>query len=89
MQRPPVLVLYSRPGCVLCERLEDQLYEQFNGRFALDWRDVDRHADARAAYAQRIPVLTTAAGQEVCSGVYDGAAVARTLEQLKAEAGTV
>lgn len=89
MSRSPVLVLYSRPGCGLCEHLEDQLHDAFGGRFRLEWRDVDRHADVRANYAEKIPVLTTANGEEVCCGFFDRAAVARTLEQLEAEAGAV
>ena len=89
MSRPPVLVLYSRPGCRLCEQLEDQLHDAFGGRFRLEWRDVDRHVTGRANYAERIPVLTTSNGQEVCCGIFDREAVARTLEQLEAEAGAV
>ncbi|RZO86735.1 MAG: hypothetical protein EVA65_00155 [Oceanococcus sp.] len=83
------LILYSRPACTLCEHLEDQLHEHFAGRFQLDWRDVDRDPEARSLHAQRIPVLTTSAGEEICVGTFDAQSVARALERLESPVGPV
>lgn len=73
------LLLLSRPGCDLCEQLEDELHRQFAGQFQLDWRDVDRDPDWRARYGQLIPVLLDEARQPLCAGVLDADAVRRYL----------
>lgn len=77
---PPSLVLYSRLGCHLCERMETELTE-LAGELQFSWRveDVDRRSDWRAAYGSEIPVLTTADGREICRHVLDAAAVRAVL----------
>lgn len=73
------LLLYSRPGCDLCDELEDQLYAHFSGHFSLDWRDVDRQDDSRQQWGDKIPVLLTEDGQLLCSGQLDKTSVAAYL----------
>lgn len=73
------LLLLGRPACALCEDWEDSLHQAFAGRFHLDWRDVDRRADWRAQYGQRIPVLLDEAEQPLAVGQLDLQAVERYL----------
>ncbi len=60
-------VLYSRPGCHLCDEMLAELAEMSEGR-AVDVRvvDVDGDPDLRRRYGLRIPVLTVS-GEEICS----------------------
>jgi hypothetical protein len=51
------LILYSKPGCHLCEGLQERL-EQVQGlTFQLEIRDITTQADWFAAYQYEIPVL--------------------------------
>jgi Glutaredoxin-like domain (DUF836) len=51
------LILYSKPGCHLCEGLQEKL-EQVQGlNFQLEIRDITAQADWFAAYQYEIPVL--------------------------------
>ena len=70
------LRLYSRPGCSLCEDLEDQLHAQFAGRYRLDWRHVDREPDARQRFSDKIPVLLSEQGEVLSQGSLDRARLA-------------
>ena len=70
------LVLYSRLGCHLCERMEQELADlAAELRLTLRVEDVDRREDWRAAYGNDVPVLTTGDGREVCRHVLDETAV--------------
>jgi hypothetical protein len=52
------LRLLSRPGCCLCDELEEELLAEFGAAaFELERLDVDSREDWRAAYGRRIPVL--------------------------------
>jgi hypothetical protein len=51
------LVLYSRPGCHLCELLLEQLHPLLAGRADVEIVDVSRDADLERRYGLRIPVL--------------------------------
>ncbi len=73
------LILYSRPGCGLCEDLEEALHAEFAGRFQLEWRDVDRDQEARRRYSPRIPLLLSTRGEELCEGKLDVVRVAAYL----------
>lgn len=70
------LLLYSRPACGLCEEMEDHLHSAFAGRFRLDWRDVDKDAQTRQQWGDKIPVLLSSDGRLLCSGRLDSAVVA-------------
>jgi hypothetical protein len=71
-------VLYSRPGCGLCEELRAELERLPAARgYPLDVVDVDADAATRVRYGHKIPVLLFA-GEMVCHGRLD------TQEVLKA-----
>ena len=52
------VVVYSKPGCCLCEELKAQL-RQLRQRHAFDWREVNILDDPKAQeeFAQEIPVV--------------------------------
>jgi len=51
------LILYSKPGCHLCEGLQEKL-EQIQGRsFELEVRDITSREDWSRAYQYEVPVL--------------------------------
>jgi hypothetical protein len=56
------LVLYSKPGCHLCEGLEAKLQAvrsaPFNLQFDLEIRDITSRSEWFAAYEYEIPVLS-------------------------------
>jgi Glutaredoxin-like domain (DUF836) len=59
MQR---LILYSKPGCHLCEGLQEKLEEIQAGTdsallFSLEVRDITQQADWFQAYQYEVPVL--------------------------------
>ncbi len=51
------LILYSKPGCHLCEGLQEKLEKIQNLRFELEIRDITTREDWFAAYEYEIPVL--------------------------------
>ena len=53
------VVLYSRPGCCLCDDAREVLVRVRGGTdFALEERDIEADDDAFRAYLERIPVIT-------------------------------
>ncbi len=52
------VVLYSRPGCCLCDEVKEQL-RGLQGRAAFEWREIniDEHPDLRKLYQDEIPVV--------------------------------
>lgn len=60
------LILYSRPGCHLCEELAAELAPLIAGRATLEYVDVSRDPDLLRRYGLRIPVV--AAGDAELSG---------------------
>jgi Glutaredoxin-like domain (DUF836) len=75
------LVLYSRPGCHLCEALLEDLATLVDERVAVDVVDVDSDVALERRYGLRIPVLV--AGETELSGYpLDRARVQRYLEEL-------
>ena len=54
MTESAAFILYSRPGCHLCERVEDMLRE-----ISTQWRvvNIDDEAELKNLYGLRIPVL--------------------------------
>jgi hypothetical protein len=51
------LILYSRPGCHLCEDVAAQLEPLLHGRATLEVVDVDSSIALERRYGLRIPVL--------------------------------
>ncbi len=56
------LVLYTTPGCHLCEQAEEILYATATGFRAIDIAD---DLDLIKRYGVRIPVVADAAGREL------------------------
>lgn len=53
----PTLILYSKPGCHLCEGLQEKLEQIQDLEFQLEIRDITTQADWFTAYQYEIPVL--------------------------------
>ena len=51
------LILYSKPGCHLCEGLAEKLARVSQIDFELEIRDINTRQDWFAAYQYEIPVL--------------------------------
>jgi hypothetical protein len=72
-------LLYSRPGCELCEELlEELLALPAASEFDVEVVDVDSDAAAAVRYGHKIPVLLLA-GELVCRGRLDTAEVDKAL----------
>lgn len=77
------LIVYSRPGCHLCERLVEALLPLIRGRADLEIVDIDHDEALRATYGERIPVLEYD-GAFVCQYVLDEDAVRNILDRVSA-----
>ncbi len=76
---PQRFLLYSRPGCGLCEELLAELAALPAARgIAVDVVDVDSDAAARMRFGHKIPVLLLG-GELVCHGRLDAAEVHKAL----------
>lgn len=73
------LILYSRPGCHLCEELAEELAPLLAGRAALTHVDVSRSPELERRYGLRIPVLA-AGDEEISEYPLDRERVIRYLE---------
>lgn len=51
------LILYSKPGCHLCEGLQEKLEQVHSLPFALEIRDITTREDWLQQYQYEIPVL--------------------------------
>ncbi|MCC5663672.1 glutaredoxin family protein [Nostoc sp. CHAB 5784] len=51
------LILYSKPGCHLCEGLQEKLEQIQNLSFELEIRDITTREDWFGAYEYEVPVL--------------------------------
>ncbi|MFE1747975.1 glutaredoxin family protein [Coleofasciculus sp. H7-2] len=51
------LILYSKPGCHLCEGLQEKLEQVSNPPIELEIRDITTREDWFQAYQYEIPVL--------------------------------
>ena len=72
-------MLYSRPGCGLCEEMLVELAALPAAvAFGVDVLDVDADQTARARYGHKIPVLLFA-GELVCHGHLDTEEVHKAL----------
>ena len=77
----PQLIVYSTPDCHLCDeavavlgRLREELAFEFVEL------DITTDADLHRAYFERIPVVSTADGEELCEYVVDEAVLRERLE---------
>lgn len=65
---PPRLILYSKPGCHLCQGLQEKLEQIQDPAFTLEVRDITSREDWFQAYQYEVPVLfglgASAAGGE-------------------------
>jgi hypothetical protein len=72
-------LLYSRPGCSLCEEMLSELAAlPAAAQAGVDVLDVDADPAARVRYGHKIPVLLYA-GELVCHGRLDPEEVHKTL----------
>ena len=75
----PRFLLYSRPGCGLCEEMLNELAALPEVRlFQVDVLDVDADPAAATRYGHKIPVLLFA-GELVCHGHLDTEEVHKAL----------
>jgi hypothetical protein len=76
---PKRFLLYSRPGCGLCEEMLSELTSLPSAQgVAIDVVDVDSDPQARARYGHKIPVLMFA-GELLCHGRLDAEEVDKSL----------
>ncbi|MFI4889950.1 MAG: glutaredoxin family protein [Steroidobacterales bacterium] len=70
--RPPAhFLLYSRPGCHLCELMQQRLADALPaGAYQVQIVDVDADPATRARWGHEIPVLVLG-GKLVCHGSLD------------------
>jgi len=54
---PMELILYSKPGCHLCEGLEEKLAQVSAIKIQLETRDITTREEWWAAYEYEVPVL--------------------------------
>lgn len=78
----PVLEVYSRQGCHLCDVLIEALLPMVRDRFVVEVRDIDSRPEWREAYALRVPVVEFE-GRVICQYELDRGAIA----ELAARAG--
>ncbi len=70
----PILTLYHRPGCHLCEQMLAALYFTYGDELEVQLVDVDRDPELQQRYGERIPVLA-GSGKVLCEARLDEAAV--------------
>jgi len=56
-QKTMQLILYSKPGCHLCEGLQEKLAQMSTPEFELEIRDITTRDDWFQAYQYEVPVL--------------------------------
>ena len=74
----PVLRVYSRQGCHLCEKLLEDLLPIVRGRLRVDVIDIDSDERLRSLYDTRVPVVEFA-GESLCEYTLDAAAIREIL----------
>lgn len=77
MSQKRELILYYRSGCSLCEEMQQELFAaRQRYSFELDTVDVDKTTALVKQYGHKVPVLTTAEGEEICHYFLDHDALA-------------
>jgi glutaredoxin len=84
---PPLVTVYSRPGCHLCEQAVEALRElerelEPERSFRLQELDIDERPALHDAYFERIPVILLD-GEELCEYVLDEQIVRERLESRR------
>lgn len=74
-----MLKLYGREYCSLCTTMRAQLTSQ---NLAVMWIDIDDDPALEERFGDLVPVLTTAAGREICHYHLDQAALDAYLADL-------
>jgi hypothetical protein len=70
----PVIHVYSRPGCHLCDVLVEELLPLLHGRIDLEIRNIDSNDAWRFEYDIRIPVVEYE-GRVICEYELDKARI--------------
>ncbi len=70
----PLITVYSRRGCHLCEELLEELEPLIRGRAAVKVEDVDTNPEWVELYGLLVPVVYYA-GSEVCRYQLDRSAI--------------
>jgi glutaredoxin len=77
----PTVVMYSRPGCCLCDEAREVLLRARDKQpFAFEERDIDEDEALLRSYLERIPVVTID-GREVFELFVDEAEFERRLTE--------
>lgn len=58
-----ILILYSKPGCHLCEGLQEKLESISTIDFSLEVRDITQNQAWYDAYQYEVPVLAYCSGE--------------------------
>lgn len=82
----PLVQVYSRPGCHLCELLLEELLPLLRGRVRLQVRNIDEDPALQQAFGARIPVVEIG-GRVVCELKLDMDAVESALEERENTGG--
>ncbi|MBD2383887.1 glutaredoxin family protein [Cylindrospermum sp. FACHB-282] len=84
------LILYSKPGCHLCEGLQEKLEQIQNIAFELEIRDITSREDWFVSYQYEVPVLVLTnrrgaedAEEEVISELLPRPSPRATVQQLE------
>lgn len=79
----PVVTLYGRPGCHLCEQARAEIAGMTAGLTEVELREIDIEADTAllARYLERIPVVAVD-GATVSELVFDADAFARAVHTV-------
>ena len=75
----PVLRVYSRHGCHLCEKLLEDLLPIVRGRLRVDVIDIDSDERLKSLYDTRVPVVEFA-GELLCEYTLDVAVIREILD---------
>lgn len=70
----PVIEVFSRRGCHLCEQLLGELEPLVRGRATISVFDIDDRPEWQANYGERVPVVCCD-GEEICQYNLDRRAV--------------
>jgi hypothetical protein len=77
----PLLTVYSRPGCHLCEKLIEDLLPLIRDRAELEVLNIDTRADWTEAYGSLIPVVELN-GRALCHYHLDRGTVVAALDAV-------
>ena len=78
----PVLHVFSRRGCHLCEVLLEELLPLVRGVLAVEVHDIDSKPEWRAAYATRIPFVEYD-GRLICQYHLDRSAIVEIRDEVQ------